>query len=231
MQRPRPPPCLRARRSKTRGGEPKRQKRRTSSVIGDSTISTVQPILTFTRPLPLLTLFVGLKLILAPTCYRVAIMASASIRRRPRPRHPSGPPRAHKTGPSRPRRPRRPTSKGNPQGPQKRNSIFAIGSFREEQGSGQQVGRSSERITLTHTHHGGVGRGNEVDGAEDSAAEGEKPSVRSAHTAREPGASIEEENGPRADLTVLPPAYPPPPPPSRSRPRRAPGTRRAGRRG
>ena len=106
-----------------------------------------------------------------------------------------------------------------------------IGSFREEQGSGQQVGRSSERITLTHTHHGGVGRGNEVDGAEDSAAEGEEPSVRSAHTAREPGASIEEENGPRADLTVLPPAYPPPPPPSRSRPRRAPGTRRAGRRG
>ena len=102
---------------------------------------------------------------------------------------------------------------------------------REEQGSGQQVGRSSERITLTHTHHGGVGRGNEVDGAEDSAAEGEKPSVRSAHTVREPGASIEEENGPRADLTVLPPAYPPPPPPSRSRPRRAPGTRRAGRRG
>ena len=84
---------------------------------------------------------------------------------------------------------------------------------REEQGSGQQVGRSSERITLTHTHHGGVGRGNEVDGAEDSAAEGEEPSVRSAHTAREPGASIEEENGPRADLTVLPPAYPPPPPP------------------
>ena len=67
--------------------------------------------------------------------------------------------------------------------------------------------------------------------AEDSAAEGEKPSVRSAHTVREPGASIEEENGPRADLTVLPPAYPPPPPPSRSRPRRAPGTRRAGRRG
>ena len=199
-------------------------------------MATVQPFLTFTRPLPLLTLFVGLKLILAPTCYRVAIMASASIRWRPRPRHPSGPPRAHKTAPSRPRRPRRPTSKGNPQGPQKNvrfdisQSEFAAVS-REEQGSGQQVGRSSERITLTHTHHGGVGRGNEVDGAEDSAAEGEKPSVRSAHTVREPGASIEEENGPRADLTVLPPAYPPPPPPSRSRPRRAPGTRRAGRRG
>ena len=121
--------------------------------------------------------------------------------------------------------------KATPKGPKNVSSIFAIGSFREEQGSGQQVGRSSERITLTHTHHGGVGRGNEVDGAEDSAAEGEEPSVRSAHTVREPGASIEEENGPRADLTVLPPAYPPPPPPSRSRPRRAPGTRRAGRRG
>ena len=113
-----------------------------------------QPILTFTRPVPLLTLFVGLKLILAPTCYRVAIMASASIRRRARPRHPSGPPRAHKTAPSRPRRPRRPTSKGNPQGPKKRKvrySAEAAVSERSREAANRLGGRRKGSHLHTHT--------------------------------------------------------------------------------